>query len=338
MSRLAWAQKFRFRRSSLTRGAALVGLLGWACGAMAAPVDRTLNVSIAVDGQQDWKNALQWSKATTTQSYTFSTTLRSDGKLYAANLLEPETDLRMAIKTEYLRQQGAAKLKTMGIDPKSPTLMQDLSRRAQKANFDCKGEAVCMGNTNNLFAELMAAAVEPDNSQLFEGPPRYQFFFGYPGCSNTLRSVVKYDAAGETGYGRNKDKIYPYALKYDGDYAGKPVDQASMCNYFTVVYDSVDKKIFVENTYIPQSRGTVTRTEFGKSTTTEAELPMPAPLQGWVNENLRHAALSGEAKGVLPLTLPLDGNATVLGAFTGEAKATLKWSWSEPGAAAPAKK
>ena len=34
------------------------------------------------------------------------------------------------------------------------------------------------------------------------------------------------------------------------------------------------------------------RTEFGKTHTTEDELLMPAPLQGWVNETLRHAALS----------------------------------------------
>lgn len=325
------------RRPSLTRGALLAGLLGFfTATAMAAPVDRKLHISISVDGQQDWKNVAQWSKATTTQSYDFSTTLRSDGKLHAANLLERDTELRLAIKSEYLRQQGTQKLRAMGIDPKSPTLVQELSARAQKASFDCQGEPVCMSGTGSRFAELMAAAVEPDNSHLFEGTPRYQFFFGEPGCSNTIRAVNKYEANGETGRGRKNDKLFPYRLSYDGDYAGSERERSSLCHFFTVVHDTAEHKIMVENTYIPQARGRITRTEYGKTNTAEGDLPLPPPLQDWVNETLRHAAPAGEASAVLPLNLPLDGKSTVLGSFTGEARTTLKWSWTDP--AAPATK
>lgn len=302
-------------------------------GAVAAPVDRKLSITITVDGQQDWKNALQWSKATTQQRYEFSTTLRSDGRLEGANLLDPDTETRLAIKTEYLRREGVKKLQAAGIDPKSPTLMTDLSRKAQQANFDCKGDSVCISNTGLKFAEMMAAAVEPDNSALFEGEPRYQFFFGYPGCTNTIRAVNQYEAKGETAYGRNKDKIFPYTLSWSGDSNGSEVDRQSMCTYYTVVLDTKEQKLFVENVHIPESRGKVLRTEFGKTHTTEDELLMPAPLQGWVNETLRHAALSGEAEARLPLNLPLDGNSTVLGLFTGEAKTTLKWSWTPVGPA-----
>lgn len=188
--------------------------------AMAAPVERTLNIHITVDGQQDWRNVLQWSKATTTQRYEISTTLRSDGELEAANLLDPDLDTRLAIKTEYLRQQGVQKLRHAGIDPKSPSLMTDLSRRAQKDTFDCKGESSCMSTVGVKYAALMAAAVEPDNSEVLKGEPRYLFFFGFPGCSNRITAVHQYKAVGETAYGRNKDKIFPYALSYDGASTG----------------------------------------------------------------------------------------------------------------------
>jgi hypothetical protein len=329
MSRTAWVSRSLTHRLSVTGG---VLLLAFAGALSAAPLDRTLSVSIALEGTQDWKNALQWSKATTTQSYDFSTTLRSDGKLYGANLLEPDTERRMAIKSEYLRQQGTLKLRAMGIDPKSPTLMQELSNKAQKASFDCKGDPVCMGNTGTRFAELMAAAVEPDNSHLFEGTPRYRFFFGYPGCSNTIRAVNRYDASGETAYGRNKDKISPYALRYEGDFAGSEQERTALCTFFTVVHDTVEDKLFVENTLIPESRGRITRTEFGRTSNSEGSLPIPAPLQGWVNQTLRHAPTSGQAQDTLALNLPLDGNSTVLGTFTGEARTRLKWSWT---AAAP---
>lgn len=307
---------------------ALIGVLS-VNSVLAAPVDRRLEISVSLEGQQDWRNALQWSKATTQQSYDFSTTLRSDGQLEGANLLDMDLDTRLAIKTEYLRRKGAAKLKAAGIDPASPNLQSEISNRMQRDNFACKGDAICIGETSSKYAELMAAAVQPDNSELFAGEPRYLFFFGYPGCANKIRSVNRYQASGETAYGRKKDKIFPYALSYDGDYAGSAMDQTSMCRYFTVVLDTKEQKMFVENIYIPASRGKVVRTEFEKTTNSEADLPTPDPLQGWMNGLLRHAALSGTSSTTLPLNLPLDGNSTVLGNFTGEAKVTMKWAFTD---------
>ena len=313
-------------------------LLGAMTAAVAAPVERTLSISITVDGQQDWRNVLQWSKATTTQRYELSTTLRSDGKLEGANLLNPDLNTRLAIKTEYLRRQGMEKLRQAGIDPKSPNLMSDLSRRAQQDNFNCKGESVCMSTIGMKYAELMAAAVEPDNSEIFSGEPRYLFFFGYPGCTNRVSAAHQYKATGETGYGRNKDKIFPYALSYDGNSKGTAAEQKSLCSSFTVVLDTREQKMFVENVAIPAARGKITRTEFQNTSTTEGELPIPAPLQGWVNETLRHAALSGNTQTSLRLTMPLDGNSTVMGDFTSQAKTTLNWSFKDAGAATPAGK
>lgn len=307
---------------------AVIGVLGVGA-ATAAPMDRRLEINVALEGKQDWRNELQWSKATTAQRYEFSTTLRSDGVLEGANLLDMDLDARLAIKTEYLRRKGAAKLKASGIDPTSERVQAEISSRMQKDMFACKGEATCMSDTNSKYTELMAAAVQPDNSELFAGEPRYLFFFGYPGCANKIHAVHKYQATGETGYGRNKDKIFPYALSRDGDYAGSARDQTSMCSLFTVVLDTKEQKMFVENIYIPTSRGKVVRTEFGKTVSSEADLPYPDPLQGWINGLLRHGALSGTSSTTLPLNLPLDGNSTVLGLFTGEAKTTLKWSFTE---------
>lgn len=302
-----------------------------AAGALqAAPVDRELSLQIALEGHQNWRNALQWSKATTTQRYEIATLLRSDGKLHGANLLDPDLETRLAIKTEYLRQQGVQKLQQAGIDPKSSSLMSDLSRRAQKDTFDCKGESNCMSTVGIKYAELMAAAVEPDNSEVLQGEPRYLFFFGFPGCSNRIMAEHQYQATGETAYGRNKDKIFPYALSYDGKSKGSTQEQQSLCMNFTVVLDTLESKMFVENVLIPAARGKITRTEFEKTQTSEAELPLPAPLQEWVNSTLRHAALSGKAQTQLPLTMPLDGNSTVMGNFTGQAKTTLSWSFNTP--------
>ena len=101
-------------------------------------MDRQLRIVITPDGAQDWRNELQWYKASTQQRYELTTTLRSDGKLEGANLLDPDTTRRLAIKTEYLRRKGVAMLQANGFDPASPTLMPDLSSRAQKDNFTAR--------------------------------------------------------------------------------------------------------------------------------------------------------------------------------------------------------
>lgn len=314
-------------RSLASLAAALLYVMAGSGPALAAPVDRQLEIKISVSGNQDWRNALEWSKGSTRQRYEFTTALRSDGRLEGANLLDPDTETRFAIKTEYLRREGVRKLQAAGIDPKSPDLMKDLSAKVQMASFTCKGDPVCVANSRIKFAEMMAAAVEPDNSVLFEGEPRYQFFFGYPGCTNTIRAANQYEARGETANGREKDKVSPFALSWSGDWAGSELHRQSLCTYFTVVLDTKEQKIYVENVHIPEARGKVTRTEFGRTQTEEGELLMPAPLQGWVNETLRHTRLSGESKTVLPLTLPLDGNSTVLGDFTGELSVQLEWAF-----------
>lgn len=307
-----------------------------AAPASAAPIERQLQIHITVDGKQDWKNALQWSKATTRQTYDFSTSLRSDGKLEGANLLDPDMNRRLAIKTEYLRRQGLEGLKAAGFNIASPDLQRQVSSAMQKENLACEGDTICRSEVGGKYATLMAAALEPDNSAIFAGEPRYLFFSAYPGCVNKVHAVIKTQTKGETGYGRNKDKIFPYSLDQSGDHQGNAVELKSLCTFFTVVVDTKEQKMFVENVYIPASRGTAVRTEFGKTQTSEVEHPIPPPLQGWVNETLRHAAMSGSAAASLPLNLPLDGNSTVLGLFTGDAQVKLKWTWT-PLAAAPVK-
>lgn len=302
-------------------------LVTGAAAAAAAPIERALKIELEIEGRQDWRNALQWSSATTEQRYAFSTGLRSDGELHGANLLEPDTDLRLAIKTEYLRQQGLKSLQASGIDPSSPDLQRQISSRMQQEVYDCKGQTVCMGKVNMKYARIMAAAVEPDNSELFEGPPRYRYYFGYPDCPNTIRAVHRTSVEGETAYGRKKDKLLPYRLQMEGDSSGSEQDRDSLCMSYTVVEDTLENRLYVENVNVPTATGTIKRTEFDETSQREGELPIPTVALEWVNATLRDTQPSGQARTTLPLNLPLDGNSTVLGDFTGEAKAELDWSW-----------
>ena len=296
-------------------------------GAAQQPEVRTFKMNVTLDGKQNWKKEPQFYDATSQQSFQLSTQLQSNGKLYAPNLLHTDTNTRLAIKTEYLRMQGLKKIEAAGIDPNSPSLQQDLSRGMQKASFDCKGDIVCMGRVNNHYAMMMAAAVEPDNSQLFEGEPRYLYFEPFSGCENSIQASIRIDAEGETTYG-DKEETWPFTQTMEGSTQGNKNEQESLCDFFLVVVDTLDDKMFVENVYFPGMKGKVQRTEFEKTHSLDEEIPMAAGLQDWVNQTLRGpVALEGQDSAKLSLTLPLDGDATVLGKFTGVGKTELEWSF-----------
>ncbi|HKY93564.1 MAG TPA: hypothetical protein VJM11_21100 [Nevskiaceae bacterium] len=300
--------------------------------AHAADVDRYLSIVITVDGHQNWRNVLQWSKATTTQRYEFGTGLRSDGKLWGANINDLDLERRLVIKTEYLRQKGMSTIRANGFDPNSPTLAQDLTNRAQKDSFGCKGEPVCISEVGAKYAAMMAAAVEPPNPNALGGDPRYQIFTGFKGCPNKIHNTQKSETTGETAWGRKKDHIYPYALKTTADYTGSETDKQSMCTFFNIVIDTAEQQMYVDNVYVPSARGRILRTEFEKTTDTEGDLPVPPAVLEWVGATLRKAPMTGKADTTVPLTLPLDGNSTVLGAFEGSAKVHLEWSFTLPAA------
>lgn len=302
--------------------------------AQAASIDRELKITVDIDGQQSWRNALQWSKAKTVQKYEWSTVVRSDGKLEGANLVDLDLDRRLAIKTEYLRRKGVQMLRAAGLDPASPDVQKNISDRMQKDIFACEGEPVCMSEIGTKYSMLMAAATEPDNSAIFAGEPRYQFFFGYPGCANRIHVVQATDTLGETGYGRNKDKIFPYALKVNADFPGTETDRKSMCSYFTGVIDTKEQKLYWDNIYIPTARGNMVRTEFGKTSTTDGDVAMPQEVMNWVNATLRVAPPTGTASTDVPLNSPLDGNSTVLGTFDGMVKVKMSWSFNPAAAQA----
>ncbi|MGQ0700292.1 MAG: hypothetical protein ACT4PZ_18880 [Panacagrimonas sp.] len=301
--------------------------------AMAAPMDRRLEITLTVEGTQDWRNELQWSKATTSQRYDFATTLRSDGKLEGANLLDKDQETRLAIKTEYLRRQGLAQLKAQGLDPSSPDLQRQISAGMQKESFACEGEPICFSEVNAKYSTIMAAVTSPDNSALFEGEPRYLFFSGFPSCANRIHSVNKTQTKGETAFGRKKDKLSPFALDRQGDSQGSLTEQKSLCTFYTVVVDTKEQKMFVENVNIPPARGTSVRTEFGTTLSSQDDLPVASEAMDLVNTTLRDAPLSGSLEKTVVLTTPLDGNATVLGSFLGNAKVSLKWAFVDGAAA-----
>lgn len=294
--------------------------------AMAAPyLLRTLEISIEIQGRQEWRNDPQWARATTRQRYEFQTTLRSTGRLEGANLLDPDPQRRMALKAEYLRRSGMAQVRAAGFDPEATDVEAQLNRRMDAESLICGTDPDCVIRVNTKFALLLAAAAQPDNSGLFAGAPRYLFFFGYPACPNRIHSVAELHLKGEATRTGKKDQLKPFVIDASGNSIGTAQEQATLCELFTAVLDTKTDRLQVENVYLPDARGMTTKTLYGTTVAREQEVPIPPPLQGWANQQMRNAPAQGSVQSTLPLNLPFDGDSSLLGTWSGAANVSLTW-------------
>tara|TARA_R110000787_G_scaffold12074_41_gene39400 strand:- start:4787 stop:5761 length:975 start_codon:yes stop_codon:yes gene_type:complete len=309
----------------------LLGLIAGAAFA-AQPETRTFEIKVSFEGAQDWSNPPQWYKASSKQKFLVRTELYSNGKRYAANLLDVDMQKRMKIKAEFQRQRGLATLRAEGIDTSSSNLQQRISERMDQEITACQQDMSCVAQVSMKYAESMSAAMAPDNSALFEGEPRYAYYQPFEGCQSFVKGSIIISAKGETNRSklRKKKKVYPFALEMKGmESTSVEQKERPLCSYFLIVLDESAQNMYVENVFFPDVRGSAHRLEFGEQSHNEnASVPMAAPIQPWVNSQLRDAAaLQGSMSKNLSLPLPLDGNATILGNFDGEGKATMTWSF-----------
>jgi hypothetical protein len=316
----------------------LLSPFAFCSAAHSAPLERRLELSLDIEGQQDWHNGLQWSKATTRQHYELATTLRSDGVLRGANLLDLDMDRRLAIKQEYLRRQGLEEAKRANGGsiplPKTDEDKKRLSDQVQLEMFNCKGDPDCMYAVVRRYSAVLATAGTPgapaDNgagATLLDGPGRFLFFFGYDGCPNQMHSTQATHTEGARAYDRARKNLVPFTSERNGDSTGNAADRKSLCWRYTAVIDTQDNKLFLDNVYLPSAHGSTIFTERGSPQTQEEDLPPLSEAMSWASQSLRQADASGATTATVNLSQPLDGNATVLGTFEGTAKLRLKWSF-----------
>lgn len=311
-------------------------LLATAFAAHAAPIERQLDIVVTAEGDQSWRNLLQWSRSTTRQRYELSTTLRSDGRRYADNLLDTDPVKRMEIKQEYLTRRGLERLKREngGKLPKAGGQLQAFANSAPTEIMGCRGESEC----NQLLAERFAAlsALEQNTTEELEAflrvspndpAGRYLYFFGYAGCRNRIHITSHSHFEGEQAFDKERKKLVPFVMDRNADAHGNEREQQDLCWRYTGTVDTTSGEVFLENTFIPSPRG-VTVYAAGKNTQRrEEDLPVPVQLLDWTSGVLRQARDTGAEAKAFRFTRPLDGNASVLGDFDGTLKATLSWSF-----------
>lgn len=301
------------------------------------PIERNLRYTLDVDAQQQWRNDKQWSQSTSRQRYEIATRLRSDGRLYADNLLDPDTSLRTRIKSEFYIYQGLLKLKREygGRLPSLAELGTKTPAPPPQADGRCMEALSCGNETAERYAALTAMQhntteeLEAFLASYDEPGGRYRYFYGYAGCPNQLKLTHTAHFEGEQAFDREKKKLQPFTLVWNADSRGNAVEQRSLCEHYVVVIDEQTQTLFVENLFIPSARGSSVLTVSGKSESREADLPVPSEVLVWTQEQIGRSPVTKEGRvsrqTSLRINRPLDGNATVLGAFDGTAKVKLDW-------------
>jgi hypothetical protein len=87
--------------------------------------------------------------------------------------------------------------------------------------------------------------------------------------------------------------------------------------------------LFTDGLLVFNVRGEVTRTDRGKTTTKQEDIPLKGEAFGWVSSQLREATLSGKRQGTITLKKPNGSNVIFAGTPQGTAKIDLTWRFEE---------
>lgn len=301
-------------------------------------IERQLSIKLDVDATQNWRNDRQWSRATSQQHYQLSTRLRSDGRLYHDNLLDPDMQQRVRIKAEYYSYQGLVQLRREygGHLPTAEQAAQGQGGQVMQQHRECLAVADCPNAVAERYAAISAlqnnsvAELEEFIATYDQPGGRYRYFFGYGGCPNQMRLQQKTHFEGEQAFDRDKKKLQPFTLDWNADSKGSADEQARLCQRYVVVQDAESGTVYLENAFVPAARGQVVSSLAGASERRDADLPLPSEVMNWLSEQLGRGTPQIKRSATLHLDRPLDGNATVLGLFDGSARVQLEWSFAEP--------
>ncbi len=298
----------------------------------AAPTVRTLELRLAIDGTQDWRNDPQWGKSSTEQHYTLATQLQSDGRLYIDNLLDQDPMRRFTIKNDWYLYKGLSQLKAEngGKLPPPGASAPVLSAESLATSGGMVSPAMADFSPERMTAlqalrDRPAAELEAFMRKYDQPGGRWMVFEGFAGCTNRLE--LKFRSRFEGDIAKKRGNKAPFDMQWDADTRGTPEQQQSLCRRYVATYEPATDTLIVENLYLPPPRGTSVRHEFGRTVRKEVDLPAPYAVMRWADDALKLTRSTGKLSTTLPLTAALDGNDGALGSFTGTANVTLEWSF-----------
>ena len=108
------------------------------------------------------------------------------------------------------------------------------------------------------------------------------------------------------------------------DYHSNAVEIRLLCNSHNLVADTNDGAFSSDGAVVPMAKGISVMTMRGRTEQSSGEAATHCEVNTWINEQLRHAARSGQKNATIKLTQGR-GAAIHSGKYSGEARVTLNW-------------
>ncbi|MET0987690.1 MAG: hypothetical protein ABW034_20025 [Steroidobacteraceae bacterium] len=285
--------------------------------AIAAERLARLTVEVKVTGQEQWRNAqgTDNAKVRIAQTVSYSTVVKTDGEIVDFNSKDPS----------YYQQQMSKAGQVTRAKNKAPMTEAELKSRVQKGQEACKGDQQCLYGlamkASEWTSEMTAANAAP--APLSAGSGSYLNYLGFPDCGSKIHITV-HDAT-EGAFADVQGPV-PFSVKTTADYTGDDHERLILCSQTNLVVDPKQKVFYSDGLLVRGVKGSSTRTQRGKSTQSQGDVPLKGEAFNWASEQLRKAPLSGTRKTVLKITNS-QGSSVPFATAKGDGTATVEMSW-----------
>jgi hypothetical protein len=294
--------------------------------AEAADRKARLTIDVQVTGNETWRGTgNDQAKVTFSQHLSLTTFVRAEGDPMDSNPKDPnygEQQMRKAAKiTQAVQGKSAAKAPV-----KTQEEMQAYVESQARA---CNGDTNCLMKLSNEAAQWGAqlnGEATADSEEQEDSTGQFLQYFGYSKCGSSIKVQVDDLTVGSYG---DVNGAVPFQTKTHADYTGTNDERELLCTETNVVVDLKKKMLYTDGLLVFNVRGEVTRTDRGKTTTQQDDVPLKGEAFSWVSSQLREAPLSGKRQGTITLKKPNGSNVTFAGTPQGTAKIDLNWRFEE---------
>jgi hypothetical protein len=309
----------------LSRCFAAVALLVSTSATHAAEAKARLTVDVQVTGEEVWHGTGR-DQATVkfSQHLSFATFVKSDGELADFNPKDPNYDQQ--------QMQQAAKATQAASDKNKAALktQEEMQKYVEEQARACGGDVTCLMKVSDEAAQwgaqLNGEPVARGESQSESAAGQFMQYVGYSKCGASMR--VQIDDATQGSFGDAHGPV-SFQVKTQADYTGSADDRELLCTQTNIVADVQKKTIFTDGILVFDIKGTVSRTQGGKTQTAIEDVQLKTEAFNWVSSQLREAPFSGKRQTTLKLRKPNGSNVIFAGEGQGTAKVELTWRFEE---------
>lgn len=281
----------------------------------------TLTVNLKVTGHEEWRNqqGTDSAKVRYSQNVSFSTVVKSDGEEVDFNSKDP------GYAQQQMARAAQVSLAVTRAQGQKPITQAEFEARVKKEQAACGSDMQCLmnltGRISQWTTQMMAGTSQAAPMQ--QGSGSYLNFYGFENCG----AKIHIDLQGRTeGHYADVQGPVPFSVEFKANHDAGRLEQEALCTQSNFVLDMPQKTFHGDGWLVQSPKGTTTRVDRGRTTTSQGEIPFREEIIVWASEQLREAPLSGLRKATLQMRSS-NGTGIPFAVTQGEGVAEVEMSW-----------